>query len=104
MYQGVPSTPLLRQLSYIMPYVYFNIYFTPLEAVRKVPEPFWSSQLLIDDLIACDSRWSIKQGYNISLLSLEQALFHGWLSIQTGLSEVLFPYNDKGQDNTNLVP
>ena len=29
MYQGVPSTPLLRQLSYIMPYVYFNIYFTP---------------------------------------------------------------------------
>ena len=65
---------------------------------------FCSSQLLIDDLIACDSRWSIKQGYNISLLSLEQALFHGWLSIQTGLSEVLFPYNDKGQDNTNLVP
>ena len=40
MYQGVPSTPLLRQLSYIMPYVYFNIYFTPLEAVRKEPEPF----------------------------------------------------------------
>ena len=65
---------------------------------------FCSSQLLIDDLIACDSPWSIKQGYNISLLSLEQALFHGRLSIQTGLSEVLFPYNDKGQNSTNLVP
>ena len=60
---------------------------------------FCSSQLLIDDLIACDSRWSIKQGYNISLLSLEQAR-----GIQTDLSEVLFPYNDKGQNSTNLVP
>ena len=37
MYQGVLSTPLLRQLSYIMPYVDFNIYFTLLEAVRKEP-------------------------------------------------------------------
>ena len=75
---------------------------------RKLSEKsrslFGSSQLLIDDLIACDSLWSIKQGYNISLLSLEQALFHGWLSIQTGLSEVLFPYNDKEQNSTNLVP
>ena len=60
---------------------------------------FCSSQLLIDDLIVCDSRWSIKQGYNISLLSLEQAR-----GIQTDLSEVLFPYNDRGQNSTNLVP
>ena len=32
---------------------------------------------------SCDSCWSI-QGYNISPLSLEQALFHGWLSISNG--------------------
>ena len=68
MYQGVPSTPLLRQLSNIMTYVDFNILhinnfsdliwslFTVGSCQKRAGAFFCSSQLLIDDLIACDSR------------------------------------------------
>ena len=38
-----------------------------------------------------------------SPLSLEQALFYEWLSIEMCLFEVLFPYNDQGQNSTASV-
>ena len=34
---------------------------SPLGVIRQEPEPFCSSQLLIDNLIACDSCWSIQR-------------------------------------------
>ena len=66
MYQGLPSTLLLTVKLYILRLNNFSGLIWPLYTVGS-----------------CDCCWSI-QGYNISPLSLEQALFHGWLSIPNG--------------------
>ena len=66
MYQGLPSTSLLRQLSYVIPYFTHEQFFWfdlvtlhRWKLSEKSRSLFCSSQLLIDDFIACDSCWSI---------------------------------------------
>ena len=57
---------------------------------------------MIDDLIACDSCWSI-QGYSIfpfiSWAGLYVAVMYGWV-FKWAFFEVLFPYNDQGRNST----
>ena len=97
MYQGLPSTPPLRQLSFIMPYVDSYIlhmnYFSGLiwslatvESCQKRAGAFFYSLLLlfpvIDWCFHCMSfPFVYTETFNFPLYLSSRLYFYGWLSI-----------------------
>ena len=117
MYQSVPSTPLLRQLNYIIPYVDFNILH--MNNFQDFSGLIWSlftvgsCQKRAEAFFALPSNWLMisLRVIPVRVLVYRDIIFPLYLSsrlhfmdvwvFKWAFFEVLFPYNDKGENSSS---